>query len=220
MKQSKILNIFLLGLSGAGKGSQALLLKSKFSLELINTGDLLRAIAENKTVFGQKLSAALKKGHLAPNWLTNYLWLNKLLYIPLNKGVILEGSPRSLEQATLLTEVFNWLGRTNYRAIYLKVSEKEVTKRLLARRICTNCGKIVSLELNPTLKKCPYCGGKLKCRADDTPSAIKNRIAFFHKEVKPVISYFQKQKRLIEINGEGTMEEVHYRILASLKSIK
>lgn len=219
-KQLKILNIFLLGLSGAGKGSQALLLKSKFSVEIINAGDLLREVAENKNFLGKKLNATLKKGYLAPNWLTNYLWLDKLIYTPLSKGVILDGSPRTLEQAKLLTEVFNWLGRINYRAIYLNVSRKEATKRLLDRRICSRCGKIVSLELNPTVKQCPYCGSTLKRRLDDTPDAIKNRIDFFYKEVKPVIRYFKKQGRLIEVNGEGTMEEVHYRIMESLRKIK
>ncbi len=214
----KSLNIIFLGRSGSGKGTQLALLKKKLSLVEIDTGDLLRRFIKQKSYLSQKTAEVIAKGNLVPFWLVVNLWLKKILNIPLSKGVIFEGSPRRVEEAKILDEALNWLGRKNNRVIYLDVSEKEVIRRLSLRRICFRCGREYSFEFSPGLKKCSLCGGILIRRADDYPKAIKNRMLFFQKDIIPVINYFRKKKMILKVNGLGTVKEVHQRIMKCLKA--
>lgn len=209
-------NIIFLGRSGSGKGTQAELLMKRFKLENIDTGDILRKLTKRTDKFGKTVLKTISLGKLVPIWLVIYCWLDQLLKIPSKKGIIMEGSPRQLEEAKILEEVFSWLGRENFKLIYLLTSEKEVTERLLARRICSKCNREFSLNFTPRLKKCSHCEGKLIRRKDDYPKAIKNRMLFFQKKILPVINYFQKKKIVIEVNGEGSVEEIHKRILKKL----
>jgi len=212
----KPLNIIFLGRSGSGKGTQAELLIKRFKLVNIDTGDILRALIKRKDKFGKTVLQTISKGKLVPIWLVTYCWMDKLFKISSKKGIIMEGSPRQLEEAKILEQVFSWLGRKNFGVIYLQTSEKEVTKRLLVRRICSKCGMEFSLSLTPDLKKCSHCGGKLVRRKDDYPKAIKNRMLFFQKKILPVINYFQKKKIVIYVDGEGSVQEIHNRILKKL----
>ena len=209
-------NIIFLGRSGSGKGTQAELLMKKFSLANIDTGDILRKLTKRNDKFGKTVLKTISHGKLVPIWLVIYCWLDQLLKIPSKKGIIMEGSPRQLEEAKTLEEVFSWLGRENFKVVYLQTSAKEVTQRLLTRRICSKCGKEFSLNFTPNLKKCSSCGGKLIRRKDDYPKAIKNRMLFFQKKILPVINYFRKKKIVFEVNGEGSVEEIHKRILKKL----
>jgi len=188
----------------------------KFALANIDTGDILRRLTKRKDEFGKTVSGTISQGKLVPIWLVIHCWLDKLLKIPSKKGIIMEGSPRQLEEAKILEEVFSWLGRKNFKVVYLRTSAKEVTQRLLVRRICSKCGKEFSLSFTPNLKKCSHCGGKLIRRKDDNPKAIKNRMIFFQKKILPVINYFRKKKIVVEVNGEGSVEQIHKRILKKL----
>jgi len=212
----KPINIIFLGRSGSGKGTQAKLLQKKFSLIDIDTGGILRELAKKKDILGKNIAKTIDKGHLVPHWLVLFCWLNKLLSISPRRGVIMEGSPRELEEAKTLMEVFHWLGRDRIKVIYLRVPAAEVKKRLLARRICSRCGKEYSLLLTPGLKKCPACGGKLIRRADDYPQAIRNRMIFFRRKIIPTINYFRHRKMVIEIDGRKSIKEVHREIMAAL----
>ena len=209
-------NIIFLGRSGSGKGTQAELLMKKFALANIDTGDILRRLAKKNDKFGKTVLETISHGKLVPIWLVIYCWLDQLLKVPSKKGIIMEGSPRQLEEAKTLEEVFSWLGREDFRVVYLQTSAKEVTQRLLTRRICSKCGKEFSLNFTPNLKTCSHCGGKLIRRKDDYPKAIKNRMLFFQKKILPVINYFRKKKMVVEVNGEGSVQEIHKRILKKL----
>ncbi len=209
-------NIIFLGRSGSGKGTQAELLMKKFALANIDTGDILRKLTKRNDKFGKTVLETISHGKLVPIWLVIYCWLGQLLKIPSKKGIIMEGSPRLLEEAKILEEVFSWLGRENFKVVYLQTSAKEVTQRLLTRRICSKCGKEFSLNFTPNLKNCSHCGGKLIRRKDDYPKAIKNRMLFFQKKILPVINYFRKKKMVVEVNGEGSVQEIHKRILKKL----
>ena len=209
-------NIIFLGRSGSGKGTQAELLMKKFALANIDTGDILRKLTKRSDKFGKTVLKTISHGKLVPIWLVIYCWLDQLLKISSKKGVIMEGSPRQLEEAKTLEEVFSWLGRENFKVVYLQTSAKEVTQRLLTRRICSKCGKEFSLNFTPNLKKCSSCGGKLIRRKDDYPKAIKNRMLFFQKKILPVINYFRKKKIVVEVNGEGSVKEINKIILKKL----
>jgi len=209
-------NIIFLGRSGSGKGTQAELLIKKFALVNIDTGDILRKLAKRKDKFGKIILQTMSQGKLVPIWLVIYCWLDKLLKIPSKKGIIMEGNPRQLEEAKMLEEIFSWLGRKNFKVVYLRTSVKEVIQRLLMRRICSKCNREFSLNFTPNLKECSHCGAKLIRRKDDYPKAIKNRMLFFQKKILPVINYFRKKKIVIEVNGEGSVEEIHKRVLKKL----
>jgi len=209
-------NIIFLGRSGSGKGTQAELLMKKFSLANIDTGDILRKLTKRSDKFGKTVLKTISHGKLVPIWLVIYCWLDQLLKVPSKKGIIMEGSPRQLEEAKTLEEVFSWLGRENFKVVYLQTSAKEVTRRLLTRRICSKCGKEFSLNFTPNLKKCSSCGGKLIRRKDDYPKAIKSRMLFFQKKILPVINYFRKKKIVVEVNGEGSVKEINKIILKKL----
>jgi adenylate kinase len=214
----KSLNIVFLGRSGSGKGTQAELLLKKFSLANIDTGDILRTLAKRKDQFGKNVLETISKGKLVPLWLVIYCWLDKFLHLPSKQGIIMEGSPRQLEEAKILEEALSWFSSRKLIVIYLRTSEAEVTSRLLNRRICSQCHREFSLILTPDLKKCSHCGAKLIRRHDDYPQAIKSRMLFFKKNIIPVINYFRKRNMLIEVDGEGSVMEIHQRILKKIKN--
>lgn len=222
MKTSNPLNIILLGRSGSGKGTQLNLLKRKFPLVEIDSGYLLRQFIKQKNPLAKSIAEIMNKGKLVPTWLVVSLWLKKILNLKgrtSTYGLVFEGSPRSLIEAKILEEALNLMKRENFKVIYINVPKEEIYKRLDSRRICNKCGREYSLYLRPDLAKtlkCPICNGKLIRRKDDNPQAIKNRMAYFDEKVMPVIRYFKKKKKLIEVNGVGTIKEVFSRILAKI----
>jgi adenylate kinase len=217
MKSKQALNIFLLGPSGSGKGTQARLLTKEFKLFHINTGGDLREIAKEVTPLGKKVKSIIEGGYLAPSWFVIYSWFKKVADLSLGHGVIFEGAPRKVKEAKQMDEIFSFLGRDNRVFIYLKVNLKEAQKRILNRRLCSKCHTEVSLILTPSITHCPKCGGQLEKRADDTPGAVVKRFAFFKRNVMPVINYYKKQNRLIVINGDQSIEKVYQDILKGLK---
>jgi len=220
MKSTKSpLTIIFLGKPASGKGTQADLLKKKFSLFSIDSGEILRKLIKENHPFKERILRIMEKGELVPLWLVVFCWLNELLKVPKNQGVIFEGSPRQLEEAKILLEVLDWLKRKKVKAIYLDVSDKELIKRVKARYFCPNCLKEYSLILNPEIKKdlrCLVCHSKLTKRPDDNLKAFNKRLKDFYKTVYPVINFFKKQKILVKVKAEGTVEEIFQRILEKL----
>ncbi len=177
--------ISFLGKPGSGKGTQINYLKEKTDFEIIRTGDLLRKRAEESDFMGEKIKECLSKGGLIPTPVVFLLWMPLLIEFRQKniKGVIFDNNPRKLYEAKLLEEVFNMFEWSDVSAIYLKISDKEAYKRLLKRK-----------------------------RSDDTEENIRARLDCFQEEVMPVINFYQDQKKLIEINGEGTVEEIKEEI--------
>jgi len=209
--------IILFGRSGSGKGTQADLLRKKFRFEILTTGDFLRELTKKKNYTGRKLKQILAKGGLAPWWLASLAWLEYFVDLNRPKNLILDGSPRSLPEAKLLDEVFAWYGYQT-KVFLIDISEKEAFFRLTKRRICQKCGRLIPyVGKYKDLKVCDKCGGKLVQRSDDHPKAIQARLDYFKKSVMPVIRYYQRQGRLIRINGEQSIEDVHQEILKYLK---
>lgn len=209
MKRKYPSTIILLGRSGSGKDTQVRLFEKETGFRTFITGERLRAIAGEPSVLGRELQSELQQGKLAPTWLVSFLWIRELTGLKPTNGLIFNGSPRKLSEAELLDEVLMWVGRGTPFVILVDVSAKEAMERLTKRRICTGCGAIIPyIGEFKSLAQCNRCGGALKTRSDDVPSAIRTRFAWFDKEVGPVIRYYELKGNLHRVNGEQSIEAV------------
>jgi adenylate kinase len=212
------LYIILLGAPGAGKGTQAVMLAEKLKLVQVASGDLFRQALAQKTELGMKTKSYMEKGQLVPDEITIQMVLERLAAPECANGAILDGFPRNLKQAKALDEAMDGQSRKIDAVIYIKVSEKELLKRLGGRWICRNCqAPYHAVDSPPKIKgKCDRCGGELYQRADDTAETVKKRLKVYFDETTPLIKYYQKAKKLVEINGEGSVPEVHQRMAKAL----
>jgi adenylate kinase len=219
---SKPLIIILLGKSGCGKGTQAQLLQEKFGLEYIGSGDLLRTRAKKSDFLGKKIAEIMNKGGLIPTPFIFKLWLDRVEELKAKndlKGFVMDGNPRKIIEAYLIDETLEAFGwDKNVKIILVDISDKEAIWRLTKRRMCKNCKEIIPFVGDfKKLEKCPKCGGELVQRSDDTVESAKNRLAWFKKEVQPIINYYKKKGKLIKVNGEGSIEKVFEDTLKLLK---
>lgn len=216
MNISKANNFIVLGPSGSGKGTQAELLARKFSLKMADGGEYLRRLMASKSGESKRLAEKMNKGNLAPTDIIRE-WMERQIFgKPASRGLIFSGQPRMIGEAKLALKWFQESGRGMPAVIFLKVSASEVLKRLKKRYICAKCRKAYTLDA-PPLKPCSLCGGKIVKRADDTPKLIKNRLAYFKKQVAQTLKFFKSKKILIEVNGEQGAEDVHREILEKVK---
>ncbi len=206
------MNLILMGPQGSGKGTQGELLAEKFKLPTVSAGALYRDNIRRKTKLGKLAEKFTTKGVLGPNYLTNNMMKAELSKSKYNHGVILDGFPRSLNQARFLSGL-----RKIDLAILIDINQKETVKRLGGRRICSTCGQTLNLSFVKAASICKKCGGKLIRRVDDYPKAIKQRLAVYRKETKPVVDYYRKQGKLIKINGQKPVKIVFARILNEFK---
>lgn len=214
--------IVILGKPGSGKGTQMRMLVKKFKLEFFGSGNALRKRQKVNDFTGKKLTEVMKKGELVPSFVVSKLWIDELeslSKIKKIKGFIIDGSPRKKMEASLFDEALDWYNwEKNLRVIFINISKKESFDRLAKRKQCESCGIIVPWsKAVKDIKKCSDCGSKLLVRADDNPEGIKRRLEKFKKEVLPVISHYRKNKKLIEINGEQSIDKVFKEILLKLK---
>ena len=211
----------LLGRAGCGKGTQAKLLMEHFGLFYIGSGELLRGIAKVGSFSGQKADRIMKVGDLVPTSLIFMLWINRLEELkkkPDFSGIVFDGCPRKLAEAQLLQEALNWYEwDKNFKVILIDISRGESSKRLAKRRQCAKCGQLIPyVGAYKDFIVCDRCGGELVARPDDTPEAINQRLDLFDQEVMPVVEYFEKQGRLVRVNGEQSIEDVQKEILAKI----
>jgi len=214
--------IILLGKSGSGKGTQAELLCDKFGLEYIGSGDLLRARGKKQDFIGEKIAGILSKGGLIPTPAVLKLWFDKVEELKNKegfKGVVMDGNPRKILEAYLIDEALEWYEwDKNVKIILVDISDKEAIRRLVKRKICKSCKEIIPFVGKfKDIGKCPKCGGELVQRSDDTVESAKNRLAWFKKDVQPIINYYKKTGRLIKINGMGSIEDIFKNILKEIE---
>lgn len=223
----KSLVIVILGQPGSGKGTQAKLLVKKFGLEYFGSGDALRKRQKATDFTGKKLLKSMKRGELVPSFVISKLWIDKLEKFKQKshrshkgkfKGLVFDGSPRIILEAELFDEALNWYEwQERVKVIFINISRKESFNRLMKRRQCKKCGRPIPwIGEFKKLKRCDKCNSLLIIRADDRSEAIKKRLEEFKNKVIPVINYYQKQGRLIRINGKQSIEKVFKDILKSL----
>jgi adenylate kinase len=210
--------IILLGAPGAGKGTQAVMLAEKLKLVQVASGDLFRQALQKETELGKKARVFMEKGQLVPDEITIQMVLERLAAPDCKKGAILDGFPRNIQQARALDKALEKQTKSINRVIYIKVSEGELLKRLGGRWICRQCqAPYHEVDSPPKVKgKCDRCGGELYQRADDNMATVKKRLEVYFAETSPLIDYFKKAGKLLEINGEGSAADVNRRITAAL----
>lgn len=214
-------NFVFIGRSGSGKGTQAKLLMKKFgNLRYISTGALFRDLAKAGTATSEKIGKILKEGGLPFDDLATMLWMHEISFkVKENEGFIMDGAPRRLVEAQNLDRFLDFLDRKESAFhILIDISRNEAFDRLTKRRICKDCERLIPwVGEFKELEVCDKCGGELIMRADDKPEAIKSRLDYYDDIVSKAVDYYEGQGRLIKINGEQSIEDVHKDIMRALK---
>jgi adenylate kinase len=210
--------IILLGAPGAGKGTQAVMLAEKLNLVQVASGDLFRQALQQKTELGLKAKSYMDKGQLVPDEITIQMVLERLAAPDCEKGAILDGFPRNTGQAEALDKALAQQSKAIDKVVYVMVSEAELLKRLSGRWICRNCqAPYHAVDSPPKVAgKCDRCGGELYQRADDNEETVKKRLEVYFAETSPLIDYYNRTGKLLEINGEGSPADINKRIVATL----
>ncbi|MCU0860801.1 MAG: adenylate kinase [Methanomassiliicoccales archaeon] len=204
--------IVLLGPPGSGKGTQTERLCAELKLTKISTGDLLREAVRNNTPLGVKAKGYMDAGRLVPNELVVDLVKEKIKCV--EGGVILDGFPRSLEQAELLDR----FAKVDL-AVDIEVNEDNLVRRLTLRRTCRSCNAVYHLEFNPPKVEsiCDKCGGELFQRSDDTERTVRERLKVYKEQTLPLTKYYSKKGILRKVDGEGDIGTVYQRVLKAIK---
>ncbi len=211
--------IILLGAPGAGKGTQAARVVQELKLVHIATGDLFRQAQEQGTELGLEAKSYMEKGVLVPDEITMRMALERISAPDCEAGVVFDAFPRNLKQAEALDKALAEQGRAIDKVIYIKVSEKELLERLSGRWICRQCQAPYHGVNSPprVWGKCDRCGGELYQRPDDTAETVKKRLGVYFAETAPLIDYYTQAGKLLEVDGEGSVDEVGRRMVESLR---
>lgn len=213
------MRLILFGSPGVGKGTQAKIISKNLNIPHISTGDILRKAVKDQTELGIRAGELMSKGELVPDDLMIAMIKEVLTSDECKNGFILDGFPRTTVQAEALDKLFEQIKIDNAILIHITADEKEIIKRLNNRRACKECGHIFILKEIEGLDTCPNCGAKnsFYLRNDDKKEVIKNRLDIFNSSTLPVLGYYEKKDRVIEVNGFDTVENVNKKIVESLK---
>ncbi len=213
------MQVFFLGLPGAGKGTQAVRIKDEFHIPHIATGDMFRAAIAAKSELGEEVKSYLDSGTLVPDTLTIRVVRDRLLQPDAANGFLLDGFPRTIAQAEALDEMLNAENLPLTNVLYLEVSEEELLKRLTGRRVCPKCGASYHVTLNPphVADTCDRCGEALTHRADDRPEAVSVRLRENLGRTAELTAYYEKRGLLTRIQGEQSVDEVYEAIRNALQ---
>ncbi len=211
--------ILLMGPPGAGKGTQAAELVSKFAIPHISTGDMFRAAVKEQTELGKQAKACMDAGQLVPDSVTIGIVKERLAQDDCSKGFILDGFPRTLEQANALDQTLAELRIKGSKVVNITVPTEELVARLTGRRICKGCGATFHVMFNPSQKgeSCDKCGGELYQRADDNEETVTKRLTVYLDQTKPLIQYYQDKGIYTEIDGLQSIDKVLADIVTSLR---
>jgi adenylate kinase len=216
------LNLILFGPPGAGKGTQADRLRQDFQLPYIATGDMLRANVKEETELGKQAKAYMDAGDLVPDDLIVAMAAARLDEDDAQDGFILDGFPRTIEQAKALEQQLSKMGRRITAALLIDVPDEEVVRRLSGRRVCVKAGHNYHVEFDPPKREdvCDQDGSRLIQRDDDKPEVIQNRLRVYHDKTKPLVDYFDDLGLMRRIDGTREPADVHGHIRAVIATLR
>lgn len=202
--------VVLLGLPGAGKGTQAARLKDETGLAHITTGELFRENIRAGTELGKKAQPLVESGALVPDDITIGMLLDRMKGDDTRKGIMFDGFPRNTAQAQALDDALAAEDKAIDRAIYIRVGEEELVSRLAGRWSCPNCGAVYHEKNQPPKQAgvCDNCGAALTQRKDDQADVVRTRLEVNLKNLQPLLDYYGKQGKLAEIDGERDTDEI------------
>ena len=204
------MNLVLMGLPGAGKGTQAEKIVEKYNIPHISTGDMFRAAIKDGTELGLQAKSFMDKGALVPDEVTIGIVKERLSKDDCKEGFLLDGFPRTVAQATALEDILSELNRPIDYVINVDVDKDILMERLTGRRICKECGATYHLVFNPPAQEgvCTRCGGELYQRADDNADTVQNRLEVNLAQTKPLLSFYEDKGTLRNINGQQDINVV------------
>ena len=216
------MNVMLIGAQGSGKGTQAQLLEEDLNLKSCASGELLRDAIARETDLGKEAKPYYDRGDLVPDELVAGLILERLRELGDTFGIILDGFPRTITQAQLLDDMLSQTGQRIDAVIYLHVPREVLLDRLSGRYLCRANNHVWNIKTHPTKIPgiCDYDGSELYQRADDTGEKIERRLDIFFSETIQLVDYYRAQKKLIQLDGNRSVEEVHLRIMESLRVVR
>ena len=214
--------LIFLGPPACGKGTQTTRLAEFLQLPHVDTGSLLRAEIKKETQAGLEAKSYIDKGHLVPVELVSRIIKNRLFEDDCKNGYILDGFPRSLEQAEQLTKINSEINEgsvADFKAIYFDIDTSILVERIVNRRSCSKCGEIYNLAFKASERDgiCDKCGGELIQRKDDTREIAQSRFDTYNKETAPLVKYYTDLGVLKTIDANGTIDEVWERLLEVIK---
>ena len=212
------MKIIMLGAPGAGKGTQAKKIASKYQIPHISTGDIFRANIKNGTELGKKAKTYMDQGLLVPDELVVDLVVDRVAADDCKNVYVLDGFPRTIPQAEALDAALAILGEAMDYAINVEVPDDNIVKRMSGRRACVACGATYHIEHIPPKKEgiCDTCGKELILRDDDKPETVLKRLNVYHEQTQPLIDYYTGKGILKEVDGTKDMSEVFNEIVAIL----
>ncbi|MFP4661212.1 MAG: adenylate kinase [Halanaerobiales bacterium] len=212
------MNLTLLGLPGAGKGTQARKISQDYNIPHIATGDIFRILIERGTPLGKRAEEYINLGKLVPDEDAIKIVKDEFSRIDMDKGFVLDGFPRTLYQAQVLTQILDGMNTALDMAFYIQVDPDELVGRVAGRRVCLKCGATYHIKYNPPKEEgtCDICRDELIQRNDDKPDTVRKRIRIHKREVDELVLYYKDLGILREVTGES-IEEIYSNIKAVIE---
>jgi len=213
------MQLILFGPPGVGKGTQAQIISKELNIPHISTGDILREAFAEKTELGLKAQEIMQRGELVPDNIMIGIIKNVLVSPKCSGGSILDGYPRTVNQAESLLNLFDELKIKDFRLINIHANETDVIKRITNRRTCSNCNSVFNYDNIKNETKCPKCGAvnSFFQRKDDKEEVIKKRLEVYNNTTLPVLRFFEKYNVTLNVDGSGAIDDVTKEILEGLK---
>lgn len=207
------MRIIMMGAPGAGKGTQAAAIVERYGIPQISTGEMFRTAVRAGSELGRRAEGYMKRGELVPDEVTIGIVSERLTESDCEGGFILDGFPRTVEQAEALGKITEI-----DKVINIRVPQEKLIERAVGRRICRECGETYHIKYKPADSgRCSKCGGELYQRADDNEETMRNRLSTYEEWTKPLIEYYKKQGKYIEIDGSKPISEVEAELMNNLR---
>lgn len=203
------MKVVLLGAPGSGKGTQAVNISEWYGIPHVSTGDIFRSNIKNGTELGKKAKEYIDKGLLVPDELTIDIVSDRLKKSDCEKGFILDGFPRTVNQAEKLDEILKGMQAGLDVVLNIEVSDSQIIKRMGGRRVCNKCGMSYHIEFNPPAagNVCKSCGEIVVQREDDKEETVLQRLTTYHKQTEPLIEYYDNDNKLVTVEGQESIED-------------
>lgn len=210
------MNLILLGAPGAGKGTQAEVICKALNIPTISTGNMLREAVKNGTKSGLEAKSFMDSGKLVPDEVVIGILKDRIAEDDCKNGFILDGFPRTVPQA----EALDNMGVAIDKVVEIYVPDEKIKQRLSGRRVCESCGNSYHIDFKPTKVEgvCDACGGKTVIRKDDEPETVNNRLAVYHEQTAPLKGYYEKQGKLVTVEGQEEVSETSKLTLAAIEA--